>query len=332
MPGMDSAEAAGFHGSGYYANYCIKSQPMTTRCKPDAVEAKEEREGVRTLRIRIKDKHAKYLIELAREVNLVWNFVNELSMKVFQRERRFMSGYDLQKYTNGASKEGLRLHSQTIQGVAAEYATRRKQFKKVKLAWRKSGGVRRSLGWIPFKASGITYAHGQIKYGKVWLSLWDSYGLKQYDLGPGSISEDARGRWYINLCATPKQKGMHQMVLFNNPVGIDLGLKEFAATSDGSRIEAQKFYRELEGRLAIAQRANKKDRVKAIHAKIANRRKDFHHKLSTRLITSYGAIFVGNVNASALAKTNQAKSISLYTSHASSVRSAWIVEAASTVR
>jgi putative transposase len=282
---------------------------MATRSKPDALAAKEEREGVRTLRIRIKDKHTKYLIELAREVNLVWNFVNELSMKVFQRERRFMSGYDLQKYTNGASKEGLRLHSQTIQGVAAEYATRRKQCKKVKLAWRKSGGVRRSLGWIPFKASGITYANGQIKYGKVWLSLWDSYGLKQYDLGPGSISEDARGRWYINICATPKQKVMRQMALFNDPVGIDLGLKEFAATSDGSKIEAQKFYRDLEGQLAIAQRANKKDRVKAIHAKIAHRRKDFHHKLSTRLITSYGAIFVGNVNASALAKTNQAKSV-----------------------
>ncbi|MFL6718716.1 MAG: RNA-guided endonuclease InsQ/TnpB family protein, partial [Burkholderiaceae bacterium] len=159
--------------------------------------------------------------------------------------------------------------------------------------------------WIPFKASGITYAHGQIKYGKVWLSLWDSYGLKQYDLGPGSISEDARGRWYINLCATPKQKVMHQMGLFNDAVGIDLGLKEFAATSDGSRIEAQKFYRELEGRLAIAQRANKKDRVKAIHARIANRRRDFHHKLSTRLFTSYGAIFVGNVNATALAKTHR---------------------------
>jgi IS605 OrfB family transposase len=282
---------------------------MTARARPDAVDANEERKGVRTLRIRIKDKHAKYLSELAREVNLVWNFVNELSIKVFQRERRFMSGYDLQKYTTGASKEGLRLHSQTIQGIAAEYATRRKQFKKVKLAWRKSGGVRRSLGWIPFKASGITYANGQIKYGKVWLSLWDSYGLKQYDFGPGTNSEDARGRWYINICATPKQKVMHQMVLFNDPVGIDLGLKEFAATSDGSKIEAQKFYRELERQLAIAQRANKKDRVKAIHAKIANRRKDFHHKLSTKLITSYGAIFVGNVNASALAKTNQAKSV-----------------------
>jgi len=67
-------------------------------------------------------------------VNLVWSYINELLFKVFQRERRFLSGYDLQKYTNGASKEGLRLHSQTIQGMTAEYATWRKQFKKAKLA------------------------------------------------------------------------------------------------------------------------------------------------------------------------------------------------------
>jgi transposase len=282
---------------------------MTTRFKPDADGAKDERDGVRTLRLRIKDKHAKYLRELAFEVNQVWNYVNELSFKVFQRERRFMSGFDLQKYTNGASKEGLRLHSQTIQAIASEYATRRKQAKKVKLAWRKSGGARRSLGWVPFKASGISYANGQIRYGKVWLSLWDSYGLKDYDLGPGTISEDARGRWYINICATSKQKPMQQMALFNESVGIDLGLKDFAATSDGATIEAQQFYRDMEEKLAIAQRANKKARVTAIHAKIANRRKDFQHKLSTKLAKGYGAIFVGNVNASALAQTNQAKSV-----------------------
>jgi IS605 OrfB family transposase len=282
---------------------------MATRTYPETGEAKEKRQGVRTLRMRIKDKHAKSLSELAREVNLVWNYVNDLSFKVFQRERRFLSGYDLQKYTNGASKAGLRLHSQTIQGIAAEYATRRKQCKKVKLAWRKSGGARRSLGWIPFKASGITYANGQIRYGKVWLSLWDSYSLKHYDLGPGSISEDARGRWYINICATPKQQPMRQMALFNDAVGIDLGLKDFAASSDGAVIQAPQCYRALEAKLTVVQRANQKGRVKAIHAKIANRRKDFHHQLSTKLAQSYGAIFVGNVNASALAQTNQAKSV-----------------------
>ncbi|MEO5953275.1 MAG: hypothetical protein ABIQ44_12490, partial [Chloroflexia bacterium] len=103
---------------------------------------------------------------------------------------------------------------------------------KVKLAWRKSSGVRRSLGWIPFKASGIAYVNGRIRYGKVWLSLWDSHGLKDYELGPGSISEDARSRWYVNICAMPKQKPM-QLSLLNESTGIDLGLKHFAATRDG---------------------------------------------------------------------------------------------------
>jgi len=266
---------------------------------------------VRVLKLRLKDKHARILREKSYWVNQVWNYCNELSFKVWERERKFLSGYDFAKYTKGASKAGIPLHSQTIQAISEEFATRRKQFKKVKLRWRKSGGTKRSLGWIPFKASALQYRNGQLCMSGIDapLGLWDSYGLTDYDLGPGSISEDARGRWYINICATPKQKPMQQKGLFNDSVGIDLGLKDFAATSDGAVVEAKQFYRNSEEMLAAAQRANKKKRVRAIHAKIANQRKDFHHKLSTKLADSYGAIFVGNVNSSGLAKTRMAKSV-----------------------
>jgi putative transposase len=94
-------------------------------------------------------------------------------------------------------------------------------------------------------------------------------------------------------------------------LGIDLGLKQFAGFSDDAldNVEAQRFYRTLEPALAHAQRANKRQWVKAIHAKIAHRRKDFQHKLSTDLVNRYGAIFIGNVNAAALARTTQAKSV-----------------------
>ena len=44
----------------------------------------------RVLRLRIKDKHAAWLRAQAREVNFVWNFANELSARVFERERRFI--------------------------------------------------------------------------------------------------------------------------------------------------------------------------------------------------------------------------------------------------
>ncbi|QBR03720.1 hypothetical protein [Paraburkholderia pallida] len=86
--------------------------------------------STRVLRFRLKDKHAKLLRELAREVNLVWNFCNELSLKVWQREQRFLSGYDFHPFTKGAGKAGLGLHSQTLQAIGEEYAVRRKQARK----------------------------------------------------------------------------------------------------------------------------------------------------------------------------------------------------------
>jgi IS605 OrfB family transposase len=188
------------------------------------------------------------------------------------------------------------------------------------LAWRKSRGARRSLGWIPFKVRTIRYRGGQVYFAGRWLSLWDSFGLGDFELRAGNFSEDSRGRWYLNVCVPSTQRPSEQR---NKPaidaildcsvpsLGIDLGLKRFAAFSDPKLppLDAQRFYRDLEPKLACAQRARNTFGTRAIHAKIANRRKDFLHKLSTRLVKGYGAIFVGNVNASALAKTGQAKSV-----------------------
>jgi putative transposase len=266
--------------------------------------------NTRVLRLRIKDKHAAVLRDRAIWVNQVWNYCNDLQQQVWKREHRFMSGYDFAPYTKGAAKEGIPLHSQTIQGVAEEYAIRRKQFKKIKLRWRVSKGSKRSLGWIPFKASALRYRNGQLWLSGIDkpLSLWDSYGLSDYQLGAGSISEDARGRWYINITVKVAKRISCEAT---GDLGIDLGLKDLAAFSD-ERIEnekAEQFYRDLEPKLAMAQRAKKKKLVKNIHAKIANRRKDKLHKLSTALVRQYHAIFVGNVSSTALVKTNKAKSV-----------------------
>ena len=70
-----------------------------------------------------------------------------------------------------------------------------------------------------------------------------------------------------------------------------------------------KFYRQSEERLATVQRARKTRRARAIHAKIANRRKDFLHKASAKLADEYGLIFVGDVSPSKLAQTKMAKSV-----------------------
>ena len=260
---------------------------------------------MKTLQVRIKDKHARALEAMAREVNFVWNYTNELSFKHTQRTGKFFSAFDMAKYTAGASREGFAIHSQTVQAITEEYVVRRKQFCKAKLHWRVSQGSRKSLGWIPFKVGAVVYKGGQLKYAGQFFSLWDSFGLGNYALRSGSFSQDARGRWYANLIVdvSPLRSPATE------EVGIDLGLKDFATLSDGTKVAAQSIYRQAEAYLTTAQRAHKSRQIKTIHAQIKNRRKDFHHKLSTGLVKRYGAIFIGNVNAAGLARTGMAKSV-----------------------
>ena len=260
----------------------------------------------KTLRLRIKDKHAKVLAAMAREVNQVWNFCNETSHRAIRQRHQWLSGYDLQKLTNGFSKcEGIHIGSPTVQQVCEDYAKARKQFKKAKLRWRVSNpqSSKYSLGWIPFKARALQYKAGQIQFAGQRFNLWDSYGLADYELRAGSFSQDARGRWYLNVVVKVQAKPTAGTA----SVGIDLGLKEAAVASTGERIEGR-FYRKLECQLGIAQRAKKKQRARAIHAKIANQRKDMLHKFSTALVQNNAAIFVGDVASSQLVKTKMAKS------------------------
>lgn len=260
----------------------------------------------KTLKLRIKDKHARLLSEMARQVNTVWNYCNEISHRSIRERFKWLSAYDLQKLTAGYSKcDGVQIGSATTQLVCEEYALRRRQCKRAKLRWRVSNPAssKFSLGWIPFKVGGAKYKAGQIVFAGHKFNLWDSYGLADYELRAGSFTQDSRGRWYLNVVV----KAQPAPSAGTASVGIDLGLKEAAVASDGQRIEGR-FYRKLEAQLGIAQRAHKKQRVRAISAKIANQRKDQLHKFSTQLVAANAAIFVGDVSSQKLVKTKMAKS------------------------
>jgi putative transposase len=257
----------------------------------------------KTLKVRVRDNHRFLLNNMAKSVNFVWNYVNELSSRSIKDRGVFLSNYDLQKYTQGANKE-LSLHSQTVQQVSKEYVTRRKQFKKSKLNWRKSHGARRSLGWIPVNTGQAKWKNGCVFHNGQYFKVWDSFGLSQYKFRSSSFSEDARGRWYFNVVIeveTEKSTG-------TKAVGIDLGCKTAATDSNGGAVEGRE-YRKLEQKLGIAQRARKKQRVKTIHAKIKNRRADTLHKYSRKLVNESAVIFVGNVSSKGLVKAKMAKSV-----------------------
>ncbi|MGP5405840.1 RNA-guided endonuclease InsQ/TnpB family protein, partial [Psychrobacter celer] len=220
---------------------------------------------------------------MAGSVNYAWNYVNDLSYKHLQKAGKFFSAYDLNEYTKG-SGEYLGLHSQTLQAINETHTKSRKQFKKAKLNWRtnRPDAKRKSLGWIPFKKSAIKHLHSKqtgnkalkstiqlslFKGQKLIIDVFDSYNLSLYQINTLEIVQDSRNRWYA--CITVKD--FPKQISGKGSVGIDLGLKESATTSNGDKLTTKQTQKWAE-RLAIAQRAKNKQRVKAIHAKIKNSR------------------------------------------------------------
>jgi putative transposase len=101
--------------------------------------------------------------------------------------------------------------------------------------------------------------------------------------------------------------------------GIDLGLGHFAVMDDGTKIAAPRFLRRAEKKLKQAQRdlsrkdKGSKNRQKArvkvarVHARVTDARRDFHHKLSTRVIRESQAVMVEDLSVKGLARTRLAK-------------------------
>ena len=268
---------------------------------------------LKTLKVRVKDKHKAILNRMAFESNQVWNAANAetsewcyIPVPKVGYIRNNISAFELQGQLKTIKKErGFIIGSATIQEVIAIHAKARKQFKKDKLKWRTSGGARRSLGFVPFKARAAKWVNGQVKFAGYLFGVWDSYGLSAFNFRSGSFSEDSRGRWYFNIVVEVSQTKS----CGTGEIGIDLGLKTTASCSDGTVLARKSFYRKSESKLGTAQRANKKKQVKSIHAKIKNQRNDAMHKFTTELVRNNGLIVVGNVSSSALAKTKMAKSV-----------------------
>jgi putative transposase len=103
--------------------------------------------------------------------------------------------------------------------------------------------------------------------------------------------------------------------------GIDLGLTHFAVLSDGRKIAAPKFLRREERKLARLQKdlarkgkgSNNRRKAAAgvatAHARVADRRRDFHHKLSTAIVRENQAVYVEDLCVRGLARTRLAKSV-----------------------
>ena len=159
---------------------------------------------------------------------------------------------------------------------------------------------------MPFKGRCIRLRAGEITYKGRRLRFWQSRPLGG-TVKTGSFSQDACGHWYVTLQCAVETPGVP---LGEAEIGIDLGLTHQLACSDmRAPYSKVNLTRQHEDALAHAQRAHKKRRVKAIHARIANTRKDWAHKTTTAIVQRARLVVVGDVSSSQLSKTWMATSV-----------------------
>lgn len=130
-----------------------------------------------------------------------------------------------------------------------------------------------------------------------------------------TISQEPSGRYYVSLCCTDVE--IKSLPKTDNNIGIDLGIKEFAITSDGVKYENPKYLQKSLSKLAKLQRElsrktkgssnRNKARIKVARLQeyIANQRKDFLHKLSTGLIKENDIICIEDLQVKEMIKDNK---------------------------
>ncbi len=135
-----------------------------------------------------------------------------------------------------------------------------------------------------------------------------------------TVSTDCANRYFVSLLL---EEDIKPLPVVNKQVGLDLGLKSMVVTSDGYTYGNPKFFAKDEKKLAQAQRRQtrkkkgSKNRAKArhkvakIHAKIAERRRDYQHKLSTQIIRENQIVCVESLQVKNMVQNHSlAKAIS----------------------
>jgi putative transposase len=128
-----------------------------------------------------------------------------------------------------------------------------------------------------------------------------------------TIKRTPTDKWFITFSCEIESASLQPNV---DAVGIDVGLMTFAAFDDGTLINNPRFFRREEKALARTQRQlsteskgspereKRRRAVALIHERIANKRKDFAHQLSRRIINKYGLVAVEDLNINRMMEKN----------------------------
>lgn len=161
----------------------------------------------------------------------------------------------------------------------------------------------------------IQYCGKHIKLPKLGMVKTKNKLIPQGRILNATVSQEPSGKYYVSICCTDVD--ITTLENTNNYIGLDLGIKEFCITSDGEMIENPKYLKKSLDKLAKLQRElsrkskgssnRNKARIKVarLQEHITNQRKDFLHKLSTKIIRNNDIVCIEDLQVKNMIKNHK---------------------------
>lgn len=254
----------------------------------------------------------------------VYNSTLNLRRNAWEQERKTLSLYDTNKELTGwkaANPELANVHSQVLQNVQERVDLAFKAFFRRIREGHKNGFPRyKSFGRydsFTFKQSGFELRDSHLRLSKIGNVRINLHRPIEGRIKTLTIQRDSLGNWYACFSCEVEPKALP---VSSEMVGVDLGLTTFATLSNNETIERQRWMKQDEKDLKRIQRKvsrlakgspERRKAVKAlnhVHTRIKNRRDNFAHQESRKLVNRYGLVVFEDLDIDGM-QTNGNKTI-----------------------
>lgn len=248
------------------------------------------------------------MVQTLRECRVLYNTLLAERRDAYTQTGKSPSLYAQQgrfpdlKEMNPALRE---VHSQVLQNVAVRIDLAFKAFFRRVKAQEKPGypRFRRANRYDSFTypQSGFRVESGRVFLSKIGHVKAVIHRPLEGTIKTATVRKSATGKWFVCFSCEVETEPLPEST---QTVGVDVGLKDIIATSDGESVPAPRFLRKEEKELARTQRrlseapkgsrerAKRRKMVAKVHERINNKRTNFAHQQSLRLVNRYGFIVV----------------------------------------
>ncbi|MFC4021316.1 RNA-guided endonuclease InsQ/TnpB family protein [Micromonospora sp. GCM10011542] len=176
---------------------------------------------------------------------------------------------------------------------------------------------RRSRASAEYTRSAFRWRNGQLTLAKMDTPLaivWSRPLPEGAQLSTVTVSRDAAGRWFVSLLV--EDSTIKTLSPLDSAVGVDAGITSLVTLSTGEKVTNPRHERADRRKLAKAQRElsrkakDSRNRAKArlkvarIHARVADRRRDLPHKLSTRLVRDNQTVVIEDLSVRSMLRNH----------------------------